>query len=138
MRIMAIDPGDKRIGVAISDPTCTIASPLTVVKHVSRAIDAATLADLARHNQVSLIVIGKALDEEGLPTPASRKADRLADALHGQCDIPVEMWDESLSTQSARQAQIEMGTTRHKRAGHLDHLAAVVILQSYLDARESR
>jgi putative Holliday junction resolvase len=138
MRIMAIDPGEKRLGVAISDPTGTIASPLTVVEHVSRAIDAANLADLAQHNQVSLIIIGKSLDEEGRSTPSSRRADRLAEALHGQCEVPIEMWDESFSTQSARQAQIEMGTSRHKRAGHLDHLAAVVILQSYLDSRENR
>jgi putative Holliday junction resolvase len=134
MRILAVDPGEKRIGIAMSDPTGTIASPLTVVKHISRLLDAATIADLANQNQVSMIIIGKSLDENGLPTPASRRADRLAEAFGHQSSIPVKMWDESFSTQVARQARIDMGTHRRKRSGHLDDLAATVILQSYLDS----
>jgi putative Holliday junction resolvase len=134
MRILAVDPGEKRIGIAISDPTGTIASPLTVIKHVSRPVDAATIAELASQYQVGLIVLGNSLDEEGLPTPHSRLAERLAEAIRQQCDIPLAMWDESFSTQTARQARIDMGVRRGKRSGHLDELAATVILQSYLDA----
>ncbi|NJD58396.1 MAG: Holliday junction resolvase RuvX [Anaerolineales bacterium] len=137
MRIMAIDPGEKRIGVAISDPTGTIASSLTVLEHVARVIDAATIAELARQHEVKLIVIGKSTDGEGLPTPASRRADRLEQAIHQQCVIPTTSWDESFSTQEARQAQLEMKTPRKKRSGHLDQWAAVVILQSYLDSLEN-
>lgn len=133
MRILAVDPGEKHIGIAISDPTGTIASPLIVVQHASRPIDAATIADLANEYAVGLIIIGKALDEEGNPTPASRRADRLASAIQQQCTIPLKMWDESFSTQAARQARLEMGVPRRKRHGHLDDLAATVILQSYLD-----
>src|SRR4030042_516594 len=84
MRILAIDPGEKRIGVAICDPTGTIASPLTVIKHVSRLIDAAAIADLAIQNQAGMIIIGKSLDDDGFPTPASRRADRLAEAISQQ------------------------------------------------------
>ena len=135
MRILAVDPGEKRIGIAISDPTGTIANPLTAVQHTSCRVDAATIADLANQYQAGLIVIGKSFDEEGLSTPASRNADRLAEAIGQQCDIPLTMWDESFSTQDARQARIEMGTSRRKRHGHLDELAATVILQSYLDAQ---
>ena len=134
MRILAIDPGEKRIGVAICDPTGTIASPLTVIKHISRLIDAATIADLAIQNQAEMIIIGKSLDDDGFPTPASRRADRLAEAIRQQSNLPLRMWDESFSTQVARQARIEMGTSRQKRRGHLDELAATVILQSYLDS----
>lgn len=137
MRVLAIDPGEKRIGVAISDPTKTIAAPLTVVKHISRPLDAATIAELARQNQVSVIIIGQSLDEDGNSTPASRRADRLANAIRLQCDIPIILWDESFSTQLARTAQLEMKTPRHKRRGHLDEMAAVVILQSYLDTRNN-
>jgi putative Holliday junction resolvase len=133
MRILSVDPGEKHIGIAISDPTGTIAAPLTVVQHVSRLLDAATIADLANQYQAGLIVIGKSLDEDGLSTPASRRADRLAEAIRQQCAIPLKMWDESFSTQAARQARIEMGTSRRKRHGHLDELAATVILQTYLD-----
>jgi putative Holliday junction resolvase len=133
MRILSVDPGEKHIGIAISDPTGTIAAPLTVVQHVSRLLDAATIADLANQYQAGLIVIGKSLDEDGSSTPASRRADRLAEAIRQQCAIPLKMWDESFSTQAARQARIEMGTSRRKRHGHLDELAATVILQTYLD-----
>jgi len=135
MRILAIDPGEKRIGIAISDPSGTIASPLMVIRHVSRLVDAATIADVARQNQVELIVIGKSVDEDGLPTPQTRHSDRLAEAIHQQCDIPLIAWDESFSTQAARQAQIEMRTMRKKRSGHLDELAATVILQDYLNSK---
>jgi len=134
MRILAIDPGEKRIGVAICDPTGTIAAPLTVIKHISRLVDAANIADLAIQNQAGMIVIGKSLDDDGYPTSASRRADRLAEAIRQQCNLPLQMWDESFSTQDARQAYIDMGTTRQKRRGHLDELAATVILQSYLDS----
>ena len=135
MRILAIDPGEKRIGIAISDPSGTIAAPLTVLRHVSRPIDAASIADLAKQNQVGLIIIGVSLDDEGLPTSQSRRSDRLVEAINQQCNIPISTWDESFSTQDARQAKIEMGMNRRKRSGHLDELAATVILQSYLDAQ---
>jgi len=135
---MAVDPGKKHIGVAISDPTETIATPLTVLKHISRPLDAASIANLAQQYQVGLIVMGRSLDEEGLPTPQSRLAERLAEAIQQQCDLPVTMYDESFSTQQARQARIDMGTSRRKRRGHLDDLAAAVILQSFLDMNINR
>lgn len=136
-RILAIDPGEKRIGVAISDPTMTIASPMTVLKHVSMAIDAAQIAQLAVENNVSTIVVGQALGADGEETPASRHANKLADAIRTQVQIPVNLWDESGSTQTARQAKIDLGLSRGRRSGHMDELAAVVILQSYLDERKA-
>lgn len=136
MRILAVDPGEKRIGVAVSDPSGTIANPLTVLKHVSRPVDAQAIASLAREQKAGLIVIGEALDDEGEPTLQSRRASRLAEAVRQQTDIPVVMWDESGSTQAARQARIAMGSSRKKRRGHLDELAATYILQTYLDAHD--
>lgn len=133
MRILAIDPGEKNIGVAISDPTGTIANPFTVLKHVSRTEDAAAIVEIASQNEVDLIVIGQALSGEGSPTPQSRRAARLAGAIKSQTTIRVCLWDESGSTQTARAARIAMGATRRKRKGHLDELAATVILQDYLD-----
>ncbi len=138
MRVLAIDHGEKRIGLAISDQTGTIANPLTVIKHVSRAIDAAQVATIASENEVGLIVIGQSFDEEGQPNLAGRRAARFADALGGQTELPVELWDESFSTNIARTARIQMGVSRKQRAGHLDQLAATVILQSYLDAQTSK
>jgi len=133
-RILAIDPGEKRIGVAISDPTGTIANPLTVVKHVARVIDAGMIAQIAQENEVVRIVVGQAMDVEGEPTAEGRRAARLAEAIRIQTSIPVVLWDESGSTQIARQARLEMGVSRRKRRGHMDDLAAAVILQSYLEA----
>jgi putative holliday junction resolvase len=137
MRILAVDHGEKRIGLAISDSTGTIANPLKVIEHVSRMIDAAQVADAVVQNQVELIVIGQSFDEEGKPNLAGRRAARFAEAIKTQTQIPILMWDESFSTQSARAARIEMGASRKKRAGHLDELAATIILQSYLDHQKT-
>lgn len=134
MRILAVDHGEKRIGLALSDPTATFASPLTVIKHVSRLMDAAQVANLAAENEVGLIVIGQSFDEEGEPNLAGRRAAKFADALREQTHIPVELFDESFSTQDARQAVIELGFSRKRRAGHHDSLAAVMILRSYIEA----
>ncbi len=134
MRILAVDPGEKRIGIAVSDPSGTIANPLTVLKHVSRPIDAAAIAQLAEQAGAGLIVVGQAIDEEGLPTVQGRRAARLAAAIRQQTAIPVTLWDESDSTVAARLARIAMNAPRRKRGGHLDELAATYILQTYLDA----
>ena len=134
MSILAIDHGEKRIGIALSDPTGTIASPLTVIKHVSRLMDAAQVANLASEHGAELIVIGQSFDEEGNPNLAGRRAARFAETLKEQTQIPVVLWDESFSTQDARAARIELGVSRKRRAGHHDAFAAVMILQSYIES----
>ncbi len=135
-RILAVDPGLKRIGLAVSDPMAMFANPLRVIAHVARAVDAALIAEIAAEQNVVLILVGQPLDEEGLAdNPQARHAARLAEAIREQTNIPVRLWDESGSTQAAQAARRAMGVSRKKRAGHLDDLAAAVILQSYLDAR---
>jgi putative Holliday junction resolvase len=134
MRVLAVDPGAKRLGLAISDLSGTIANPLTVIGHVSRSVDAATIAKLAAENQAELIVVGQSLDEDGQPTLEGRRAFRLAAAIRGQTDLPVMLWDEMNSTQVAIATRREFGSSRRKRSGHLDDLAATVILQSFLNS----
>ncbi len=135
MRILAVDPGTKRIGVAISDPTGSIANPLTVVPHVARLVDAAVVAELASSHEAGLIVIGQSFEDDGgSPSFEGRRSMRFAEALKTQTAIPVVLWDEAFTTQEARHARIQMGVSRKKRSGHLDDLAATVLLQSYLDA----
>ncbi len=134
MRILAVDPGSKRIGLALSDPTGTVANPLTVIPHVARLVDAAAVAELVSTHGVSLIVIGQSLDEDGNPSFEGRRSARFAEALKSQTDISIVLWDEAFTTQDARLARLEMGASRRKRAGHLDELAATILLQSYLDA----
>lgn len=133
MRVMAVDPGAKRLGLAISDLSGTIANPLTVIAHISRPVDAATIAAMAGEYQAGIIVVGQSLDEEGQPTQEGRRASRLATAIREQTDLPVVLWDEAGSTQTALAARRALGSPRRKRRGHLDDLAATVILQSYLD-----
>jgi putative Holliday junction resolvase len=135
MRILAIDPGEKRIGLALSDPTGRIASPLTILEHVSRLIDAATIAQIANDNQAGCILVGQALDADNRPTYQSRRSVRLAKAIQQQTTLPVLLWDESGSSQTAREIRLKAGVSRNKRREHLDDLAAAAILQSYLDAQ---
>jgi putative Holliday junction resolvase len=135
MIVLAVDPGEKNIGLAVSDSTGTIANPLAVIKHISRPLDAAAIAQVAVEHGAACIVVGQALDENGQPTYTGRRALRLTAAIRTQTDIPVELWDESSSTTTARAARVAMGVSRNKRRGHLDDLAATVILQSYLDAQ---
>lgn len=134
MRILSVDPGSKRIGLAISDMTGTIANPLTVLLHVARLVDAAAVAELAASHAAGLIVIGQSFDENGNPSFEGRRSKRFADALKTQTAIPVILWDELFTTQDARLARLQMGAARKRRSGHLDDLAAAALLQSYLDA----
>lgn len=136
MRILAVDHGEKRIGLALSDPTGTLASPLNVIKHISRLLDAAQVAELALQHDAGLIIIGQSFDEDGNPNLAGRRAEKFAEALKGQTHIPVELVDESFSTQDARATVIEMGISRKNRGGHHDALAAVMILRSYLESHK--
>lgn len=137
MRVLAVDPGEKRLGIAISDPTGTIANPLTILAHVSRWEDAAAIVRLAQEQEAGRIIIGQALGGEGEPTEQSKKSARLAAVIRKQCELPVELWDESGSTLAAQEARRAMGAARRNRSGHLDELAATYILQTYLDAHAS-
>lgn len=135
-RILAVDPGEKRIGIAVSDETQSIARPLTVIKHVSRSANAQAIVRLAVEQKAVRVVIGHALDSEGLPGMQAKLAERLAAAVQTQIPVPVELWDESGSTQKAQSIRRAMGGSRKTRSGHLDDVAAAVILQSYLDAQD--
>ncbi len=134
MRILAVDPGEKRIGLALSDPTATLASPLQVLENVSRRTSAQAIAGLAGKHDCALIIVGQALNAEGGTTESSRRAEKLSSALRAKTAIPVILWDEGGSTQRAQAAYREMGVPQKKRRGHLDQIAATLILQSYLDA----
>ena len=133
MRILGIDPGEKNIGIAISDISATLARPLMVMPHSSRKGDAQRIVELAEKEKVSKIVVGQATDVDGKPNFSGRKAARLAAEIRSSSSIPVELWDESFSTQQAVKSKIKFGSSRKNRRGHLDETAAAVILQSYLD-----
>ncbi|NIS81414.1 MAG: Holliday junction resolvase RuvX [Anaerolineales bacterium] len=128
-RILAVDPGDVRIGLAVSDPTGTIARPLDVLQHVSRQKDAEAILQIAHELEVEVILVGVALDREGEMGPQARKAMRLVHALRAITDLQVATWDETDTTLTAQLLE------RRSRA-KLDSLSAAIILQEFLDAKK--
>ena len=132
MRVLGVDPGDARIGLAISDPTGTISRPLEVISHTTRKKDAEAIVAIAVQEGAAMIVVGWALDSDGKPGYRARKSQRLAEAIREKTRLSVVMWDESGSTQAAIQSRIEMGVSRKKRRGHLDAVAASILLQDFL------
>ncbi|HAE85305.1 MAG TPA: Holliday junction resolvase RuvX [Anaerolineaceae bacterium] len=133
LKYLCVDPGEVRIGIAISDETGSLARPLAILGHVSRVIDAMGIMQLALENQVDAIVVGQALDSNGKPGPKARSAARLAEALRVLGEMPVYLWDESYSSQKAAELRIAKGISRKKRAQPIDDLAAAVILQDFLE-----
>ncbi len=134
-RVMAIDPGENRIGVAISDMTATIANPLTVIKHIQRIKDAEKIVSIAMEYSVKLIVVGQSFYSNGEPNPSGRRSARLAEVIQQMTEIPIILWDEFESTQRAKKARKELGVKKKNQMTHMDDLAATVILQSYLDEK---
>lgn len=132
-KILAVDPGEKNIGLAISDETATLARPLQVIRHVSKLVDAATIAGLAAENNAVLIILGVVYGQNDEDIPQTRHARSLASAIESQTSLPVILWDEFGSTNTAKSVLLELGVRREKRSGHQDGLAAAMILQNYLD-----
>jgi putative holliday junction resolvase len=137
MRILAVDPGERKIGLAVSDPGGIVARPLTTLDHESRGADAARIVALAAEHGVELILVGLALEASGQTGPAARHAERLAESIRELTLLPVRLYDESLSTQIAHDAMLVSGRTRQDRHALIHAASAAAILQSYLDAHSS-
>ena len=135
-RILAVDPGEKRLGLAVSDPTQTISSPLMVLKSQSMKKDALSILKTAEDQGAVLIIIGQPLHWDGTESVQSEGSQRLASLLQELGSIPVELADEYGTTQAARETRLKMNVSREKRSGHLDDLAATIMLQNYLDAHD--
>ncbi len=137
-RILAIDPGTRRIGVALSDPTATIATPLETITAAGERRAAEQVAALCRHHEVARVVVGWPRNMDGSRGPSARHAEALAERLRAAVSVPVELWDERLSTAAAERTLIEADVRRDERRRTRDRVAAAVILQGYLDARRNR
>ncbi len=137
VRVLALDVGDRRIGVALSDPTGTIASPLTILHRVAEKKDQQDIAELVREHSVERVVVGLPRTLRGEEGPQAQRVRRFGEHLAALLEVPVVYWDERYSTADA--ARIARPRGRGKgRAGRfpLDDVAAAVILQSYLDSME--
>lgn len=132
-RLLGIDHGDARIGIAMSDETAFLASPLTTVKSNRMATD--EIVALVEEHGVEKIVIGLPRNMDGSYGPATEKVRAFAEKLKQKTDVPIVEWDERLSTVSAHNALREAGLDGRKRKGVVDKVAAQIILQNYLDAQ---
>jgi putative Holliday junction resolvase len=137
MRWLAVDPGDRYIGVAVSDPAGLFARPLTTLLHEARARDAGRLAALAEEHGVDGILVGQALDDEGEAGPQARKSARLAEALRASTSRPVLLVDESGSSRAAQALLLAAGKKRRARREQEHAAAAAALLQSFRDAHPS-
>jgi putative Holliday junction resolvase len=139
IRALGLDPGSKRIGVAVSDRSGTIASPLLVIQRSkSRDHDLRRLADLAREEEADEIVVGLPINLDGSESRSSKAATALARRLATLVDVPVELHDERLTTVTAERSMIDAGLDGVQRRQRVDKVAAAIMLQSWLDARAHR
>jgi putative Holliday junction resolvase len=133
-RILALDLGKKRIGMAISDPLGITAQGLPNLERTTKRADLAELAQLAEERDVALILIGNPMHMSGDEGRQSAWAREFADALAERAGRPVRLWDERLTTVEASRVLRSSGISIRKRARAVDRLSAVILLQSYLDS----
>ena len=135
MRILAIDHGTKRIGIAVSDELRVIAQPLEFIPAEPFADFLARLKELLRDKEVELILIGMPRNMDGSYGPAALKVEAFMAALKHAVTIPIRTWDERLTSAQANRFLIQGNVRRDKRKEKVDQMAAAILLQSYLDSR---
>ena len=138
MRILAIDPGTVRLGLALSDPSGRIAQPLSVLARRSEAEDLKALTELVVRHEVGLIVIGLPRLMDGRIDAAAQEAQTFGAHVAQATGRPVAYWDERLTSVAAERFLIEQGKRRSKRRQEIDRVAATLLLQGYLDYRAGR
>lgn len=136
--MLAIDPGTVRLGLALSDPSGTIAQPLSVLIRRTEGEDLKQLADLVARHQVELIVVGLPRTMEGRLEEAARDAQAFGRQVGQVTGRPVAYWDERLTTVAAERYLIDQGKRRSKRRQEVDRMAATLLLQGYLDYQRGR
>jgi putative Holliday junction resolvase len=137
VRILAIDPGSKRVGLALSDPTATIAQALATVPAEPAGTLVARIAEIARTSEAARIVVGLPRRLDGSRGPEAMAAQALADAIRKESGLPVELIDERLTTVAAERSLIAGGVRREKRKLSVDRVAATLMLQAHLDRRRA-
>lgn len=138
MRILGLDLGDKTIGVAISDPLGWTAQGLEVIRRSTEEEDIKKLIDIVNKYQVELIVLGMPKNMNGTIGPQGEKVQQFSQTLENIIKLPVEFWDERLTTAAAERMLIGADVSRSKRKKVIDKMAAALILQGYLDRKASR
>jgi len=135
-RVLSLDVGEKRIGIALSDPSGTIAQGLRLYTTTgSRTRDIAAIGELVRELGVSMVVVGLPKNLDGSLGPRAQEMVRFAEILKRESGVPVDLWDERFTTDEAHRVFDMASVKRKKRRGSIDVMAAQIILQGYLDAQ---
>jgi putative Holliday junction resolvase len=135
MRILALDVGERRIGVAVSDPLQVVARSLQVITRTSLARDLATLAELVRDLEVETVVVGHPRTLSGEAGQQAQLVEAFVEELRRVIEVPITLWDERLSTVSAARLLRERGLNARAQRDRIDATSAAVFLQSYLDSQ---
>jgi putative holliday junction resolvase len=133
MRVLGLDLGEHWIGVALSDETATIAGGLPTLRSVGAKKDVAAVVALAQEHEVGEIVVGLPRRMDGSVGPAAQKALDFIDKLRARLALPIVPWDERLTTVAAQRLLVEADVSRRGRKAVVDKVAAILILQNYLD-----
>ncbi|MCG0277735.1 MAG: Holliday junction resolvase RuvX [Thermanaeromonas sp.] len=137
MRIMGLDVGEKNIGVAVSDPLGWTAQGVTTIRRRGKLEeDLEAILRLAKEYRVERVVVGLPRNMNGSLGPQARKVLEFIEALEERLQLPVVPWDERLTTSAAERVLITADLSRRRRKSVIDRLAAVLILQSYLDCQQ--
>jgi putative Holliday junction resolvase len=134
MRVLALDMGERRIGMAMSDPLGITAQRAGTIERGALEETIRRLQDIVIRNEISMVVVGLPLSMDGSRGTSAAGVGRFAEDLTHALTIPVTLWDERLTTAEAERLMRSAGISRKKRAGRLDEVAAQLILQSYLDS----
>lgn len=135
-RIVGLDVGDVRIGVAVSDPLGIIASPHSVITRTELQKDLEAIAAVVKESEAIAVVAGMPLDREGKPGPQAQKVQEFIEQLRGVISVEIATQDERFSTAAAQRMLIEANVSRKGRKKVIDKVAAHHILQTYLDRRK--
>ena len=131
-RLLALDVGDERIGVAISDESATLARPCEVLERVPGPASFLRIAEIVRTQSVVRIIVGLPLLEDGTQGKQVASTEAYVRGLARHVDVPITLWDERYTTAAARDLMGEAGRPRRKGRAQLDAVAAAVILQDYI------
>jgi len=138
MRVLGLDIGEKRIGVAVSDPTGSVATPLAVVDAAPALGDGTGLRTLVADYEAELLVVGLPLSMDGSEGPQAARVRKAAERLERSLGVPVTFADERLSSSAANRSMAEAGASERDRRGSVDMVAASLFLQAYLDAQRAK
>jgi putative Holliday junction resolvase len=135
VRVLAIDPGTVRLGLALSDPSGTIAFPLKVMRRTTLERDLAEITGIVRDQGVEQILVGLPRRLDGTLDAAADAAKVFAAAIEQATGMPITLWDERLTTVAAERHLVATGMRRERRRATVDQVAAALLLQNYLDSQ---